>query len=138
MRDLTKSFFSFSWAMSLLGLEQMTNVLSPDRSGNRQERMSRTFDAVTGATEKQLGERTRKLYDAGNELQREMVDLAFDVVRVDNLRPDKVLERAAEMAESAADSLRDRGKEKPSGGAADSSRGRGKKKPAVEPSASPA
>lgn len=113
MRDVTKSFFSFSWAMTLLGLEQMTNLLSSERSGNRQERISKSFDAVTRATEKQLGERTRKLFDSGNELQREMVDLAFDVVRVDNLRPDRVLDRAAELAESTADSLRDRGKKKP-------------------------
>ena len=111
--DLMKSFFSFSWAMTLLGLEQMTNVMSPDRSGNRQDRMRKTFDAVTKATEKQLGDRTRRLFDAGDKLQREMVDLVFDVVRVDNLKPDKVLDRAAELAESAADSLRHRGEKEP-------------------------
>ncbi len=109
MTDLTKSFFSFSWAMSLLGLEQMTNLLSPERSGDRKERVTKTFDAVTKATEKQLGKRTKKLFDAGDKLQREMVDLVFDVVRVENLKPDKMLDRAAELAENAADSLRDRG-----------------------------
>jgi len=111
MTDLTKSFFSFSWAMTLLGLEQMTNLLSPERSGDRKERVTRTFDAVTKATEKQLSKRTKKLFDAGDKLQREMVDLVFDVVRVENLKPDKMLDRAAELAESAADSLRNRGSE---------------------------
>ena len=110
MRNLTKSFFSFSWAMTLLGLEQMTNLLSSERSGDRQDRMIKTFDAVTDATEKQLGDRTKRLYGAGDDLQREMVDLVFDVVRTDNLKPDKMLDRAAEMAESTAESLRDRGK----------------------------
>jgi len=117
--------------MTLLGLEQMTNLLSPERSGDRQERMTRTFDAVTRATEKQLGDRTKRLFDAGDKLQREMVDLVFDVVRVDNLKPDKMLDRAAELAESAASSLRDRGKNEPAE-AAESSHGRGKKKSGVD------
>jgi hypothetical protein len=38
-----------------------------------------------------------------------MVDLTFDVVRVENLKPEKMLDRAADLAESAADALRDSG-----------------------------
>ena len=63
MRDLTKSFLSFSWTMSMFGLEQLTNVLSDERSGNRRERMADAFDAVTEATAGQLGKRTASLYE---------------------------------------------------------------------------
>jgi hypothetical protein len=107
MRDLTKSFFSFSWTMSLLGLEQLTNLLSEDRSGNRRERMATAFDAVTEATVEQLGERTSSLYESGDKLQRETIDLMFDLSRPEELKPRKVVDRAADLVESTADAMRD-------------------------------
>ncbi len=107
MRDLTKSFFSFSWTMSLFGLEQLTNILSEERSGNRRERMAKAFDAVTQATVGQFGKRTKSLYESGDKLQRETVDLMFDLSRPEELKPSKVMDRAADLAESTADALRD-------------------------------
>jgi len=107
MRDLTKSFFSFSWTMSLLGLEQLTNLLSEDRSGNRRERMAKAFDAVTDATVEQLGSRTSSLYESGDKLQRETIDLMFDLSRPEELKPRKVVDRAADLVESTAEALRD-------------------------------
>jgi hypothetical protein len=107
MRDLTKSFFSFSWTMSLFGLEQLTNILSEERSGNRRERMAEAFDAVTGATVEQLGKRTSSLYESGDKLQRETVDLMFDMSRPEELKPSKVIDRTADLVEEAADALRD-------------------------------
>jgi hypothetical protein len=107
MRDLTKSFFSFSWTMSLFGLEQLTNVLSEERSGNRRERIARAFDAVRDATVGQLGKRTKSLYESGDKLQRETVDLMFDLSRPEELKPRKVVDRAADLVESTADAMRD-------------------------------
>jgi len=107
MRDLTKSFFSFSWTMSLLGLEQLTNLLSEERSGNRRERMAKAFNAVTETTVEQLGERTSSLYESGDKLQRETIDLMFDLSRPEELKPRKVVDRAADLVESTADALRD-------------------------------
>ena len=107
MRDLTKSFFSFSWTMSLLGLEQLTNLLSEERSGDRRKRMAKAFDAVTEATVDQLGKRTSSLYESGDRLQRETVDLMFDLSRPEELKPRKVVDRAADLVESTADALRD-------------------------------
>jgi hypothetical protein len=107
MRDLTKSFFSFSWTMSLFGLEQMTNILSEERSGNRRERIARAFDAVKDATVGQLGKRTKSLYESGDKLQRETVDLMFDLSRPEELKPRKVVDRAADLVESTADAMRD-------------------------------
>ncbi len=112
MRDLTKSFFSFSWTMSLFGLEQLTNVLSEERSGNRRKRMAEAFDAVTESTVKQLGKRTSSLYDSGDRLQRETVDLIFDLSRPEELKPSRVVDRAADLVESTADALRDAAGEK--------------------------
>jgi hypothetical protein len=107
MRDLAKSFFSFSWTMSLFGLEQLTNILSEERSGNRRERMAKAFDAVTDATVEQFGKRTKSLYESGDKLQRETVDLMFDMSRPEELKPSKVIDRTADLVEEAADALRD-------------------------------
>ena len=107
MRELTKSFFSFGWTMSLFGLEQLTNALSDERSGNRRDRMASAFDAVSDATGQQLGKRTSSLYDSGDKLQRETVDLMFDLSRPEELKPSKMVDRAADLVESSADALRD-------------------------------
>ena len=107
MRELTKSFFSFSWTMSLFGLEQLTNLLSEERSGNRRERMAEAFDKVTEATVEQFGKRTSSLYESGDKLQRETIDLMFDMSRPEELKPSKVADRAADLVEDAADAIRD-------------------------------
>lgn len=73
MREMTKSMMSFSWAMSLFGLRQMTCMLMPQswRSATS------SFDAVTRSTEDQLGSTTDSLFRAGDSLQRGLVDLMF-------------------------------------------------------------
>lgn len=73
MRDLTKSMLSFSWAMSLYGLRQMACLLSPRAAAD-------SFDAVTRSTEDQLGAVTQSVFRAGDNLQRGMVDLMFNVM----------------------------------------------------------
>ena len=73
MRDLTRSVASFSWAMSLYGLEQMANLMSPRRAAD-------AFEAVTRTTEKTLGPGLRSAFQTGDRLQRSMVDLSFSLV----------------------------------------------------------
>lgn len=55
MRELTRSVASFTWTMSLFGVGQMANLMSPRRAAD-------AFQAVARTTE---------------ELQRSMVDLSF-------------------------------------------------------------
>jgi hypothetical protein len=76
MRDLTKSMTSFSWALSLFGLRQMTSMLTPQgwKGANS------SFDHVTRSTEDQLGAVTRSIFRAGDGLQRGMVDLMFNML----------------------------------------------------------
>ncbi len=107
MRGVAKSFASFSWAMTMFSIEQLTNLVSEERSGNRKERLINGFDSLTDATSTMLGERTRSMYDAGARLQQDLVDLTFDVCRPENWSPEKVLDRAADLAESSADALRE-------------------------------
>lgn len=70
MRELLKSMSSFSWAMSLFGVEQAGNVLSPGKSAS-------ALNAVAGAAEKQLGSLTGEAFRSGDALQRGMIDMMF-------------------------------------------------------------
>lgn len=112
MRDLTKSFMSFSWAMTLFGLDQLRHLVTDDDSGKRRERITEDLDAVTTAAKDRLSERNASMYDAGTTLQRDMVDLTFDIFRGDELKPGKILDRAADLVEESADTLRDLAGEK--------------------------
>ena len=70
MRELTKSMFSYTWAMSLFGAQQMLNLLSPSKA-------AKAFEGVASATEKELGQPLQFVFKAGDDLQRRMVNLMF-------------------------------------------------------------
>ncbi len=70
MRELAESLASFSWAMSLLGVEQMTNLIAPPRAAT-------AFGAVARSAEGQLGPTLRSAFESGDRLQRAVVDAAF-------------------------------------------------------------
>jgi len=70
MRDFAKSIFSFSWAMSLFGLQQTLNLLKPPQA-------AKAFDSVREATTAQFGDLVNETFRAGDKVQRELVDLTF-------------------------------------------------------------
>jgi hypothetical protein len=98
---------SFSWAMTLFGLEQMRHLVSDDDSGDRRDRISNDLGAVTDAAKERLSERNASMFDAGETLQSDMVDLTFDIFRGEELKPRKMIDRAADFVEESADTLRD-------------------------------
>jgi hypothetical protein len=73
MRDLTKSIASFSWAMSLFGMQQMAQMLRPGE-------MAESLDSVTRATETQLGDALRSAFRVGDQVQKGMVDITFSLL----------------------------------------------------------
>ncbi len=73
MRELAKSMLSFSWAMSLFGLKQIANALAPGDA-------AASFDAVTRSAEGQLGQPAQSAFQAGDNLQRGVVDFTFGVL----------------------------------------------------------
>lgn len=109
MREVAKSMIRFSWAMSLFGLEQIGNVLRErkDEDESREKRISDALDSVSEATDRSFAERMHDLFEAGDRLQQEMVDLVFDVLDSDSIKPERVMDRAAEAAERSADRLRE-------------------------------
>jgi hypothetical protein len=75
MRELTKSVLSFTWSMSVFGLSQAINLLSPRQAAS-------AFEDVTRCTEEQLGSSTRSIFNAGDRLQRGLVDLTFSTLGI--------------------------------------------------------
>jgi hypothetical protein len=79
MRELTKSSISFSWVLSLFGLKQMTNLLTPGQPGQSHPATD-AFNEVAQSAEQQLGQTLRAAYQAGDRLQRGFVDMMFGLV----------------------------------------------------------
>jgi hypothetical protein len=74
MRDLTKSVTSYTWAMSVFGVQQMFNLLGLGGSGSW-NRSTRAFNNVTDATAREMGDTMRAVFRSGDTLQRGVVDL---------------------------------------------------------------
>ncbi|HBL28191.1 MAG TPA: hypothetical protein DD490_15260 [Acidobacteria bacterium] len=73
MRELARSMASFSWAISLFGVEQVTNLMSP-------RRVAEAFGAVTRSAEGTLGPGMRSAFQMGDRLQRAALDLSFGLL----------------------------------------------------------
>jgi hypothetical protein len=78
MRELTKSVFGCTWAMSIFGLQQMLDIAGGlTGSTDRAARAARSFDSVATVAASELGRGMRSAFDAGNNLQHRVVDLLF-------------------------------------------------------------
>jgi hypothetical protein len=98
MRDLTKSVVTLPWAISMFGVQQMANLVSP----NTDQRVAGTaaaFDAVTHATEQQLDGWMKQTYKVGHGVQNGLVDLMmFQLPEFDS---SALMRMAAEMQSGA-------------------------------------
>lgn len=79
MRELTKSMLSFSWAMPLYGMKQMLNMALPRDMSRPFGEATDGLNSVTGAMREQLGPTLRSMFDAGDQIQRSMVDVMFNL-----------------------------------------------------------
>ena len=98
MREFTKSIFSFSWAMSLFGLQQTTNLMSPEKA-------AKAFNSVTGATEGQLTDALKTTFNAGDKLQRNAVYMTLGMMSGEALNPNKWMRMASDAAKQSAEAL---------------------------------
>jgi len=97
IRDLTKSTLSFSWAMSLFGVEQLTNMLIPQRPSQPTHRATAAFNTVTQAAEEQLSGVLKGVFNAGDQLQRGMVDLMFSFLSLEAFNPSQMMRMTSDM-----------------------------------------
>ncbi|MGH8070035.1 MAG: hypothetical protein ACRERE_33285, partial [Candidatus Entotheonellia bacterium] len=87
MRELLKSMFSFSWGMSLFGVKQLGNLLTPLDPSQPQNTAVTAFDAITHTSEAQLDGVIREAFNAGDRWQRRLVDMLFSVLPIEQPPP---------------------------------------------------
>jgi hypothetical protein len=75
MMDLAKSMFRFSWALSLFSARQAVDLMT-----GQSRRTADDFEAVRYAAQGQMEGPFRSLFEAGDRVQRGMVDLAAGVL----------------------------------------------------------
>ena len=98
MRELTKSIFSFSWAMSLFGVQQMVNLTHPDKA-------AQAFDAVTDAAAEGFEGVTKTAFQTGDSLQRQMMDAALSMFSRDALDPSRLMRTASDTLRQSAEAV---------------------------------
>ncbi len=82
MRELTRSMIRFSWAMPLLGVNQLTKLMYPDDWRRPLDSTNTTLEALSEAAYQQMGPRLQGFYDQGDQLQQRIVDAVFGAVGV--------------------------------------------------------
>ena len=106
MRDLTKAMLRFSWAMSLFGVKQMTSMMMPSANNPPLSEVTESFNAVTEATEDQLGQVFKNAFKAGDTLQKSVTDLSMNWASMESFDPNQVLRWPMDMSKMLNEGLK--------------------------------
>lgn len=104
-RECTKSMLAFVWALSLFGAEQFAKMLSPHKAGPARLQAA-AFAAVTHTAEMQFGEASRGAFQAGDQLQRGVVDLMCSLVPLEAFTPRHMTQMTFEVMQQSAEVFR--------------------------------
>ncbi|MCA1593858.1 MAG: hypothetical protein LC754_14655 [Acidobacteria bacterium] len=104
MRDLTKSMMSYTWAMSLFGVQQMLNIMKPQRG--QQHPATDAFNNVTQATEEEFDGVAKAAFRAGDNLQRGLVDLTFGIFSPGAFNQGGASRMSSNIGQQSADAIR--------------------------------
>ncbi len=98
MRNFTKLIFSFSWAMSLFGVQQAVNTFMPSKA-------TEAFDNVTRAAKEQFDDVMKATFRSGDNMQRTMMDMMFGVFTGQAFHPSKLTRMASGMVQQSAEAV---------------------------------
>jgi hypothetical protein len=105
MRELTKSTFSAGLAMSLFGMQTMMNAIRRPQPGGANPAQD-GLDTVTQAIVDNTGVTMREAFQAGDKIQRTLVDLAFQFMTLAPLRSGGSSSTMTDMTRQATERLR--------------------------------
>jgi hypothetical protein len=106
MRDLTKAMLRFSWAMSLFGVKQMTSMMMPSGNNPPLSEVTESFNAVTEATEEQLGQMFKDAFKAGDTLQKSVTDLSMKWASMESFDANQILRWPMDMSKMLNEGLK--------------------------------
>jgi hypothetical protein len=104
MRELTRSLFSYGWAMSMFGVQQIVNLVTPSKPGQPNP-AKEAFDHVTAATANELGDGLRQTFHAGDQMQKQMIDMMFAPL-MGGCDAGGLIRKGAEMMNRGTDTVR--------------------------------
>lgn len=79
MRDVTKSFISCTWALSLLGVKQAVNVLSGLGGEAPMRNVGPAFDSVAQTASQHLGNSLGRVFESGENIQKSALDMLMSL-----------------------------------------------------------
>ena len=106
MRELTKSTLSYTWAMSLFGVQQAANLLAPRNWRQPGREANSAFFSVKQAAENEFGDIAFGAFLLGDELGRGLTNLFFDALTLRAFDPGYVSNLTSEIAAQSQDTLR--------------------------------
>ena len=98
MRELTKAFFSASWAMSLFALQQTVNLARPRKA-------AKALDDVADAAAAGFDGVTKAAFETGDRIQRQMVDLALCMFSPRGLDGNRLVPDTSSALRQSADAM---------------------------------
>jgi len=98
MREFTKSILSFSWVMTLFGVQQTANLMSPEKT-------AKAFNSVTQATEGEFGDVLKASFNVGDRLQRSLLDQTFGLLTGETFSANKWMRTASGVMQQSAEAL---------------------------------
>jgi hypothetical protein len=106
IRDLTEAMFRFSWAMSLFGVKQMTSMMMPSGTNPPLSEVTESLNAVTEATEEQLGQVFKNAFKAGDTLQKSVTDLSMKWASMESFDTNQILRWPMDMSKILNESFK--------------------------------
>jgi hypothetical protein len=96
LRDLTKSVTSYTWAMSVYGVQQMLNMLNPGKAAE-------SFETVTAAAVNEMGGAMKDAFRVGDRIQRGMVDMMMAGMGMWAMDPSRIMNGASSAMRQTMD-----------------------------------
>ena len=82
MQQLTKSLGSFTWAVSLFGVQQVASALGSKTSQSDSNRAIEALEEVTRVSLDQCGSSVREAFEMGDRIQRGLIDMVFRLIPI--------------------------------------------------------
>jgi hypothetical protein len=107
MFDFAKSAVSFAWAMSVVGLQETMAFIQNPQEGRQPDKAASTLRSATHAARNELGDMYKAAFEAGDRVQREMIDSVAQYLTAENFyNPDKAFRAGTDLLWDLSDTMR--------------------------------